>query len=243
MLSSHTVEPLLDAVGAVDGKSLLDVGCGPGILSARAVARGCVVTGVDVAEPMLTIARSAVPAASFAQGDVQAGLPYADGSFDGAAGNMVVHHLAQPALALSHLYRVLAPGGRLGLTMWDPPGDNLALGIFNDALAEVGAPPADLPVLPPRPDDAGFRSLFAAAGFGDVDVTHLRFEFVVDPDRWWHAVVASTALTAAQIARQPQPVQDRIKAAYDDLVAPFVDGTGQARLRASATLAVGTRRD
>jgi 2-polyprenyl-3-methyl-5-hydroxy-6-metoxy-1,4-benzoquinol methylase len=64
-ISVHTVDPLLDAIGARQGTRLLDVGCGPGVLSARAAARGCDVSGVDVAAPMLEIASSVVPHGAF----------------------------------------------------------------------------------------------------------------------------------------------------------------------------------
>lgn len=241
-LSVHTVDPLLSAVGAGAGTRLLDVGCGPGVLSAVAVARGCDVSGVDVTEEMVAIARTAVPAGSFFQADVQSGLPFPDDSFDAVAGNMVVHHFGRPELALSALVRVLAVGGRLGLTMWDPPADNPALGIVGEAATAVGADePQGIPVLPPRPDDEAFRQLFGAAGLRDVSVTHATFEFATDPEQWWHALVHSTALTAALVTHQPDDVQDRIKTAYDRQVLRYVDNTGLARFPASATLAVGTR--
>ena len=240
-LSGHTVEPLLDAVGARAGTRLLDVGCGPGILSARAAARGCAVTGVDVVEQMLTAARVAVPAASFLQADVQAGLPYADGSFDAVAGNMVVHHFGRPEVAVAQLVRVLAARGRLGLTMWDPPSVNPALAIFGAAAEAVGAPaPQGIPVLPPRPDDAAFYAMFAGAGLDEVAVTHIGFSFVVDPEQWWQATVSSTVLTAALVTHQPSDVQGRIKTAYDELVRAYVDESGRAHFPAAATLAVGS---
>jgi SAM-dependent methyltransferase len=200
------------------------------------------VSGVDVAEQMLEIARAEVPNGSFALADVQAGLLYADASFDAVAGNMVVHHFARPSLALAHLARVLRPGGRLGLTMWDPPADNPALGIFNDAVEAAGASqPLDIPVLPDRPDDSSFDALLVDAGLHDVEVSHVQFEFVSDPVKWWDAVVSSTALTAAVVNRQPADTQQRIRAAYDELVRRYVDHSGQARFPASATLAVAAR--
>jgi len=241
-LSVQTVEPLLDAVRAGLRTRLLDVGCGPGILTRRAVERGCIVSGVDVAEPMLAIARTSVPDAAFNQADVQSGLPYADASFDAVAGNMVVHHLGQPPHAVAHCVRVLAPGGRLGLTMWDPPADNPAQGLFNEAAAAVGAStPTGVPVLRERLDDAYFVELFTVAGLTDVTVKHVRIEFRTDPDEWWDAVVSSTVLTATLVQSQPPEIQSRIRAAYDDLVQRYVDDSGNARFPGSAMLAIGTR--
>lgn len=241
-LSVLTVDPLLDAVGAGPGVRLLDLGCGPGVLSRRALDRGCLVSGVDVAEPMLSIARAGLPDAVFVPGDVQAGLPFPDAAFDAVAGNMVVHHLSQPPRAMVHLMRVLTTGGRLGLTMWDPPADNPAQGIFPEAAELVGAvSPPGVPVLRGRVDDAYFAALFEDAGLHDVVVTHVQFEFVVDPADWWDAVISSTVLTATLVTGQAADVQARIRSAYDELVQRYVDGSGQARFPGSATLALGTR--
>ena len=242
MLSSHTVEPLLDAVGATAGTRLLDVGCGPGVLSARAVARGASVTGVDVAGPMIEIARTAVPEGSFAVGDLQTGLPYGDGAFDVITGNMVLHHLGRPADALREMRRLLTAGGVIGMTVWDSPADNPSVGLFTTALERAGAAsPPDIPVLPPRPDDAGYRDLFAAAGFADVKVGHLTFDLVVEPGRWWDAVVTSTALTSALVEQQDAATQRRIRAAYDELVQQYPGPAGRVALPASATLVTASR--
>ncbi|MEO6714664.1 MAG: methyltransferase domain-containing protein [Mycobacteriales bacterium] len=241
-LSVVTVDPLLDAIGASPGVRLLDVGCGPGVLSRRALERGCAVDGIDVTDSMIEIARSSLPSATFVQGDVQAGLPFGDNAFHAVAGNMVVHHLSQPERAMPHLLRVLAPGGKLGLTMWDPPADNPAQGIFPEAVALAGAPtPPGVPVLKGRPDDAFFTELLTAAGLREADVTHIHFEFVVAPEQWWDAVITSTVLTATMITQQTAAVQQEIRAAYDGLVRRYVDDSGQARFPGSATLAVGTR--
>jgi len=200
-LSSRTVDPLLDAVDVRAGTRLLDVGCGPGVLAARAVERGAQVVGVDVAEPMLEIARSAVPQAVF-------------------------HHA----------------DGRVGLTVGDPPEQVQAVGIFGAALERTGAPtPQEIPVLPPRLDDAGYQQLFAGAGLDNVVVSHIRFVLHIDPAHWWDAVVTSTALTSALVTAQDTSTQARIRAAYDELVQQYVDASSRAALPASATLAVGQR--
>jgi 2-polyprenyl-3-methyl-5-hydroxy-6-metoxy-1,4-benzoquinol methylase len=56
-LSTLTIQPLLDAAGVHAGTELLDVGTGPGFVAAAAAARGANVTGIDVADAMVELAR------------------------------------------------------------------------------------------------------------------------------------------------------------------------------------------
>ena len=64
-LTSRLSDPLLDAVGAGPGTRILDVACGPGYLAGRAAERGAIAVGVDVAEPMVRLARQRFPRAEF----------------------------------------------------------------------------------------------------------------------------------------------------------------------------------
>lgn len=61
-----------------------------------------------------------------------------------------MHHVARPGQAARELARVLAPGARLVLTVWDLPERARFIGVLLDAVAEAGAsPPADVPLGPP----------------------------------------------------------------------------------------------
>jgi len=66
--------------GAVRGTRLLNVACGPGRLSAAASQRGCLVTGIDFAEPTVALARQCCPQGAFHVGDAES-LPFKAGSF------------------------------------------------------------------------------------------------------------------------------------------------------------------
>jgi SAM-dependent methyltransferase len=106
------VEPLLDAAGVGTGSRLLDVACGPGVVSARAAARGALPVGVDVATAMVERARTRCPDLSFVVGDALR-LPFPDASFDAVTMNFGILHVSQPERALAEAHRVLVPGGRL----------------------------------------------------------------------------------------------------------------------------------
>ncbi|MCA9720456.1 MAG: methyltransferase domain-containing protein [Myxococcales bacterium] len=110
------VAALLDHFALPAGASILDLGCGPGMYSARMGARGYAVTGVDIARPVIEHARAVATAA---------GLPCRyltrsflemefDGEFDAAfLTNSTINHLSEDALdeLLRRVRRALRPGG------------------------------------------------------------------------------------------------------------------------------------
>ena len=103
------------------GMSLLDGGCGPGSITlglARAVSPGRAV-GVDVDSSVLEKARQlassqGVENVSFEQHHLRA-LPYADATFDAVFAHAVLQHVDDAARVVAELFRVLKPGGVIGL--------------------------------------------------------------------------------------------------------------------------------
>ena len=125
---------------------MLDVATGPGYVAASAAERGAVTVGLDNSEAMLSLARRGHPEIEFRRGDVEA-LPFPDGSFDAVVGNFILLHLGRPEQAAAEFVRVLAPGGRVALTVWDLPEKARLLGVLVDAVAaaERDSPPAEIP--------------------------------------------------------------------------------------------------
>lgn len=117
----------LELVGDVSGLRVLDAGCGAGTLAAELVERGATVTGVDMSENLLAIARQRV-AADFRQQDLSQPLPFADGSFDLAVASLVMHYLEDWVPTLREFHRVLAPGGRVVFSTHHPVMDLRAAG-------------------------------------------------------------------------------------------------------------------
>lgn len=108
------------------GERALDIGCGPGLTTlslAEAVGESGEVLGVDIAAPMLAIARqrcAGLPRVRFELCDVNA-LPCADHDFDCALASQVYEYVDTVDAALRELARVLKPGGRAVLvdTDWE----------------------------------------------------------------------------------------------------------------------------
>jgi len=103
------------------GMNLLDVGCGPGSITAglaQRVAPGATV-GVDLRRATLpSRAERDASAARFVIADV-CQLPFADASFDAAHAHALCQHLADPLAALHELRRVVRRGGVIGVADWD----------------------------------------------------------------------------------------------------------------------------
>src|SRR3954469_23690793 len=99
----------LDALGPLQGVTLLDAGCGSGQALVEAAARGAVVSGLDATPEPLAIARARTPAAALRVGDIQE-LPYDDGTFDAVTAFNAVQYAVDPAVAVAELARVCRGG-------------------------------------------------------------------------------------------------------------------------------------
>jgi len=106
-------------LGGLPAGAALDAACGTGRHARRLVALGHTVSGVDLTPEMLERARTRVPEASFAVADVRE-LPFADASFPLVVCGLALAHLPSLEQATAELARVLAPGGRLIVSVLHP---------------------------------------------------------------------------------------------------------------------------
>jgi SAM-dependent methyltransferase len=101
------------------GTATVDIGCGEGRVSRDLAARGHTVTGVDAAPTMIAAAREADPNGTYLQSDA-ADLPFADGSFDIVVAYNTFMDVVDLAGSIGEAARVLAPGGRLCMSITHP---------------------------------------------------------------------------------------------------------------------------
>ena len=106
----------VDALGEAARGSVLDVACGPGILSAAIAKSAREVVAFDLTPEMLKKAAQRCKEAglanvSFREGNA-AELPFADAAFDAVVTRLSVHHFDQPGRVMAEIFRVLRPGGR-----------------------------------------------------------------------------------------------------------------------------------
>jgi len=221
-ITTQVIEPLLDAACVERGTRVLDAATGPGYVAAACAVRGADVLGVDVAAEMVSLARRLRPEIEFQQADAEQ-LPFADGSFDAVVANFLIPHVGRPERVAAELVRVLRPGGKLALSMWDAPGRARLLGVLVDAAAEAGAQPtADIPPGPPFfrfSEEAELVRLLDGAGLSDVAVRTVAFTHrVASADALWQGLMGGTVRIRALVLAQPQAEQARIRTAFDRLV-------------------------
>jgi SAM-dependent methyltransferase len=101
------------------GGSVLDVGCGTGVLAQRIAEAGYEVSGVDPSQGMLSVLERSAPAVEAKAGS-GTDLPFPDDRFDLVYCVAVMHHIADPAAVrstLAEMVRVAKPGGLV--LVWD----------------------------------------------------------------------------------------------------------------------------
>src|SRR4029079_18982422 len=110
----HYLPRLVD-FSAFRGQRLLEVGCGIGTDLVRFAKGGARVTGVDLAQTAIDLARKNFELNGVAAEELRVAngeaLPYADATFDVVYGHGVIQYTADPALLIREFHRVLKPGG------------------------------------------------------------------------------------------------------------------------------------
>ncbi len=161
-------ERFRNALGPAGRGRVLDVACGPGVVTAAVAQDASAVVGLDATEAMLEKARgrgraAGLDNASFQIGDAES-LPFGDGEFDGVVTRLSLHHFQNPGRAVQEMARVLKPGGRAVVVDVvadeDPPKAELHNAI------EILRDPTHVRMLPP----SEFNGLIAAAGLKPIAV-------------------------------------------------------------------------
>jgi SAM-dependent methyltransferase len=149
---------VLEQLKLTDEYLLLDAGCGSGLFSSLAINEGAEVIGVDAAPGLLELARRRNPKHNFLEEDLES-LPFAENSFHVVAGFNSFQYAGNFENALTEAKRVLKPGGRLVIGIWDKPE-------MSDATYVLKSIGALLPPLPP-----GTPGPFALSEDGKIEKT------------------------------------------------------------------------
>lgn len=199
---STPLAPLLaDLAGVAAGQRVLDVGCGPGALTAELVRRVGPesVSAVDPSEPFVAAARERHPGVAVRLGPAER-LPFEDGEFDASLAQLVVHFMSDPVAGLREMARVTRPGGVVAACVWDHAHGGGPLSRFWERARELDPEVVDESKL------AGARpghlaELFAEAGLGQVEETSLSVAVdYADFDEWWEPMTQGVGPAGVYVA-------------------------------------------
>jgi SAM-dependent methyltransferase len=211
--------------GITAGQRVLDVGCGPGALTAELVEQlgPDAVTAVDPSEPFVAAVQQRYPGVGVQRASAEH-LPFEDRAFDAALAQLVVHFMADPVVGLGEMARVTRRHGVVAACVWDHAGGQGPLSVFWAAARELDRDVADESQL------AGAREghlaqLFRAAGLGEieegvlsVDVEHPSFE------EWWEPFTLGVGPAGGYAASLDAKRQAQLRERCRELLpsAPFV---------------------
>ncbi len=214
--------PVLDFARVGEGTRILDAGCGAGGASVMARERGAVVSGCDISESMLDLARERLPGADLRLAELEA-LPFDDGGFDAVVAINSLQFTPDPARGAQELLRVTAPGGRVAVVVWSIEHCEQKQ-IFDAMLSLFETPPKGRGVFA-LSSPGEVEALFAGTATEAHEIDCL-FEY---PD-------LDTALRGQMAAGPSQRVveifgRERVEAVVRGALAPFVTDSGAVRMQ------------
>ena len=209
--------------GVHTGQQGLDVGCGPGALTAQLVDRlgADAVTAIDPSAPFVQATRARLPGVDVRSGDAEH-LPFADDDFDLALAQLVVHFMTDPVAGLREMGRVTRAGGVVAACVWDHGGDGGPLSTFWQAVRATDPQAGDESGL------AGARKghlaqLCEEAGLRDIEDSALTVTVPFATfDDWWEPFTLGVGPAGAHVAQLDDAGRDELRATCARLLpAPF----------------------
>jgi ubiquinone/menaquinone biosynthesis C-methylase UbiE len=210
---SLPLAPLFADWAAVEpGQTLLDVGCGSGILTQELAARvgPGAVSAIDPS-PLVEACMARLPDADVRQGAAEE-LPWPDGSFDVVLAQLVIHFLDDPVAGLVEMRRVVRAGGVVAACSWNFPEMQM-LDTFWGSVREVE--PAAVGERFAYNSPEGMGELGADAGLEEVETTSLEVENgYADFDELWSSFMRGVGPGGEYLVSVPEKTRAAIREEY-----------------------------
>ncbi|MEJ8569377.1 class I SAM-dependent methyltransferase [Elongatibacter sediminis] len=235
---------VLTAAGVGSGQRVLDVACGTGILAREAEERvgdTGVVAGLDATPGMLAVAQQLAPSIDWRLASAES-LPWADESFNTVVSQFGLMFFQDRVNAIAEMLRVLVPGGRLAVAVWDSLENSAAYPEAVALLEDMAGPAAADALRAPfvLGDQSQLAALFTEAGVADIKVTTCQgtarfpsIRVMVEADlRGWLPIMG-VHLEDSRI--------EAILQAAEDVLARYVNNDGEVEFNAPAHIVAGAR--
>jgi SAM-dependent methyltransferase len=200
--SSQLAAQMADLAGVQAGQRVVDVGSGPGALTRELVDRlgASAVSAIDPADQFVAALRDRYPGVDARVGPAE-DLPFADGTFDAALAQLVVHFMADPLQGLREMARVTRDDGVVAACVWDNAGGRTPLAPFWNAALELD------PDIDDESELAGTREghlgeLFLEIGLREVEETALPVRVEHETfEEWWEPFTFGVGPAGAYLSR------------------------------------------
>ena len=193
--------PFADFAGVAAGQRALDVGCGPGALTAELVHRlgPSAVSAVDPSESFVAAMETRHPEVDVRLAPAEE-LPFEDDAFDATLAQLVVHFMPDPVAGLREMARVTREGGIVAACVWDHAGSDGPLSPFWEVVRALDGEVEDESELPGA-REGHLAELFDAAELreiedGDVSITVEHATFA----DWWEPYTLGVGPAGAYVA-------------------------------------------
>ncbi|MGQ0737760.1 MAG: class I SAM-dependent methyltransferase [Bacteroidota bacterium] len=232
-LTQQFIDPLLNAAGVKKEMKVLDVACGPGIVSKKIHERKAFPVGIDFSPEMIKLAKSFYPYIEFHEGDAQE-LQFGDTMFDAVVMNFGMLHIPRPLQAMKEAYRVLRNGGKFAFTVWASAARSPASKVMNDAKEKYADMNVPMPAAPPYDyfeNRENSSMLLSQAGFDSQSLhyeTRLVNWLVPSAGFLFDAELNAGVRNAAFLRQQSAEVLGNIKAAVEQGMEQFKVDNGYA---------------
>ncbi len=203
------------------GQRALDVGCGPGALTAPLVQRlgPDAVVAVDPSVSFVEAAQERFPGVDV-RAAVAEQLPFDDDSFDASLAQLVVHFMSDPAAGMREMARVTRSRGLVAACVWDHGGGVGPLSPFWRAVHDLH---------PRAEDESGLvgsrggqlEELCATAGLRDIESTvltvHVRYDTF---DEWWEPYTFGVGPAGTYVAGLDDDDRERLRVRCEEMLSP-----------------------
>jgi ubiquinone/menaquinone biosynthesis C-methylase UbiE len=219
--SSRLAPRLADLAAISAGQRVIDVGCGPGALTAELAERvgQPSVAAVDPSEPFVDAACERHPGVDVRLGPAEQ-LPFPDRSFDAALAQLVVNFMSDPVAGVAEMRRVTRAGGVVAACVWDHTGGRGPLSPLWEAAAQLD-PTVEGESRLVGSTEGDLERVFSEAGLAEVEEKELSVSLEHPSfEEWWEPFTFGVGPAGAYVAGLGPSLRDELRERCRALLPP-----------------------